>query len=219
LKLPFDGALLRPKAARNAWTHSGLCIDPGEKNLGYCLWLANPKADQWSLLKVTLGMENPIRGLKAASEVATGFAIFYDVLVTGARLLKRLAPGAHLSWAGERFLVRGRFGGTLAEVANVQLSCLIAAALFEGGIFLCCGASEWKNAFAKIAKKYGLPPLTDWYVAKKARSPKNPKLSEPTVHDIDALFIGLYNAGLLEAALTSPNFTKVFHETYGKKAL
>lgn len=186
------------------YSAGGLALDPGNVNVGFCVWAANPDKDLWRIVKVGLGFENPIRGLKRGSDVLTAFAIlhhFFNEEILSVR--KVLRPKGLALCAGERFLARGRFGGTLAEVANFQLAALTATALFQDAPLGIFGAAEWKNAFGQLSKKdAGIPPLKSWY------------LSTKSVHNIDALFIGLYNANLLSRALTSNSFREVFNATF-----
>lgn len=177
---------------------AGAGLDPGNVNVGYCLWSFS-EAGIWRIHKIGLGMENPVRGLKKGSDVKTAFSILHSVFLDDIKSLK----AKKRICAGERFLARGRFGGSLAEVANFQLAALAATALYADTAFETFGAAEWKNAFQRLCKAdKKIPNLKEWYVSAKS------------VHNIDALFIGLYSAGLLHRALTCNAFREVFNAAF-----
>lgn len=137
-----------------------LGLDPGSSNFAVTVFRYNPATQKSKILYVSM-IENPIKNLTDTP--------VWDKPRKGKTTLKRDEPSLdvgvllftdEIEWlfdtfgvthvVGERFQVRGKFGGDLVEVVNVMLGIIINIAAKRRVKFMTTTAGVWKNAMARL---------------------------------------------------------------------
>lgn len=157
-----------------------LALDPGVNNFGWAVLQEN-KAQDFEVLATGM-IQNTIRDLKF--DIRTQTESFRN------ELQKCAYPFKINAVAIERFMSRGH-GGTTIEVVNQMIGIVISHYLSKK--LLIIPASQWKNEFnrnSNLEKFYAAAPTC-------------------TVHQLDAIGIGLYASYYWHDVKPFENFNKV----------